>query len=142
MIPQINVMILVDVIAALSAGSLTNNIFMTDNRRGKNTSGLGTGALTTDCTHTQVLNWHVMAIDVQTDVQINKITFYHNGAPISAANTPCARLQKYGAPSGHYWAGVVNYAHLAPGGIYQYLIEFDMGRKIMVMENFAALNIS
>lgn len=141
MIPQINIMTVVDVIGALTTGTLTGNIYMTDNRRGSRTSGQGTATLASDVTYTQVLNWHVMPIDVQTDIQINKITFYRNGALITAANTPCARLQKYGAPSGEYWAGVVNYLGLIEGGVYQYLIELDMGRKIMTMENFASINV-
>lgn len=142
MIPQINVVTVIDVIGALSAGTLTDNIYMTDNGQGSLTTGQGTGTLSTDVTYTQVLNWHVMPIDFQTAVQINSITFYRDGILITAPNTPCARLQKYGAPSGDYWAGVVNYAHLINGGFYQYLIEFDVGRKIMTMENFATININ
>ena len=142
MIPQINILTVVDVIGALSAGTLTNNIFMSSNRRGNQTSGLGTGNLKTDVTYTQVLNWHVMPIDFQTEIEIKRIVFYRNGAPITAANTPCGRLQKYGAPSGDYWAGVVNYSSRIEGGVYPYLIEFDIGRKTMTMENFAFINIS
>jgi len=142
MIPQINILTMVDVIRALSTGSLTGSMYMADNRQGKRTFGEGTSALTTDTTYTQVLNRHVMAIDFQTDIQIEKITFYRNGAPVTRADTPCVRLQKYGAPSGHYWAGVINYAHLIEGGLYQYLIEFDIGRKKMAMEQFAAIHIA
>ena len=142
MIPQINILTMVDVIGALSAGTLTDNMYMSDNRRGSRTFGEGTATLITDTTYTQVLNWHVMAIDFQTDVQINKIVFYRDGAPITKANTPCVRLQKYGAPSGHYWAGVINYSHLIEGGIYQYLIEFDIGRRKMLREKFAAIHIA
>jgi hypothetical protein len=147
MIPQINILTVVDVIAALSAGTLTNNISMTNNRQGKHTSGMGTDALTTDTTYTQVLNWHVMPVDFQTDIKINKITFYRNKTPVTTESTPILKLQKYGAPSGDYWAGVINYQNPTQGspieeGLYQYLIEFDMGRKIMAMEKFASLYIS
>ena len=142
MIAQINIFTLVDVIGALATGKLTDNIYMTDNRRGSRTSGLGTGTLTSDVTYTQVLNWHVMAIDLQADVQINKITFYRNGLPITVADTPCARLQQYGAPSGRYWAGVINYPTLIEAGNYQYLIEFDIGKKLMLMEKFATLSVN
>jgi hypothetical protein len=90
MIPQINILTVVDVIGALSAGTLTNNLYMMDNRRGSRTSGLGTGTLSSDVTYTQVLNWHVIPVDFQTDIQIRKIAFYRNGA-VARANTPCAR---------------------------------------------------
>jgi hypothetical protein len=142
MIPQINILTVVDVIGALSAGTLTNNLYMMDNRRGSRTSGLGTGTLSSDVTYTQVLNWHVIPVDFQTDIQIRKIAFYRNGVPVARANTPCARLQKYGAPSGQYWAGVINYQSQIEGGVYQYLIEFDMGNRVMTMENFATININ
>jgi hypothetical protein len=141
MIPQINILTVVDVIGALVTGTLTDNLYMTDNRRGRHTAGMGTGALTTEVVPTQVLNWHVIPIDFQTDIRINRILFYRDGALITAANTPCARLQKYGAPSGDYWAGVVNYAHLIEGGQYEYLLELDMGRRMMIMEHFASIHI-
>jgi len=143
MIPQINIISVVDVIGALSSGSLKNNLFMMDNRRTSRVSaGIGTDALTTHATHAQVLNWHVIGIDLQTDVQIKKITFYQNGVAVTAKDTPCARLQKYGAPSGHYWAGVINYSSIIQSGVYQYLIEFDMGRKILTPETFSSIHIS
>lgn len=142
MIPQINIVTVVDVIGALAAGTLTGNIYMTDNSRIGTTTGRGSGTLASGVTYTQVLNWQVMAVDVQTDVRISKISFYRNGIPIAAADTPCAKLQKYGAPSGDYWAGVVNLQGLIEGGVYQYLIEFDMGRKIMTMESFASIAVT
>jgi hypothetical protein len=142
MLPQINILTVVDVIGALRSGTLTDNIYMTDNRQGIHSSGQGTGTLATQVTYTQVLNWHVIPIDFQTEIVINKIVFYRNGNLVVAADTPCVRLQKYGAPSGDYWAGVVNYPNLIAGGVYQYLIEFDIGRKIMTMENFATINVS
>lgn len=142
MIPQIIIISVADVIGALSSGTLKNNLFMMDNRRTNRPSvGIGTDALTTNATYTQVINWHVMAIDFQTDVQINKIIFYQNGTPVTATDTPCARLQKYGAPSGHYWAGVINYQALVPSGAYQYLIEFNIGRKIITADSFSTINI-
>ncbi len=142
MIPQINILTVVDVIGALRSGSLNDNIYMTDNRQGRPSKGQGTGTLATEVTYAQVLNWHVMSIDFQTEIEISRVVFYRNGSLITSANTPCVRLLKYGAPSGDYWAGVTNYAHLIEGGDYQYRIEFDMGRKIMAMENFASIHIS
>lgn len=143
MISQINIISVVDVIGALSSGSLKNNLFMMDNRRTSGLSaGVGTDALTTHATHAQVLNWHVTGIDFQTDVQIKRITFYRNGAAITAKDSPCVRLQKYGAPSGHYWAGVINYASVVQPGDYQYLIEFDMGGRTFTPEAFSLIRIT
>ena len=141
MIPQINIFTLVDVIGALRAGTLTDNIYMTDNGRGSSTTGQGTGMLSTEVVPFQVLNWHVAPIDVQTEIQIDTIAFYQNGFPITALDTPCAHLKKYGAPSGQYWAGVLNYPDLVPAGIYQYKMTFDIGGKKMTADQFASVNI-
>lgn len=141
MIPQINVLSVVDVIGALNAGTLNGNLFMTSNRQGKHTSGQGTNALVSDATYAQVFNWHVAPIDFQTEIEIRKIVFYRHGVPVTAANTPWVRLGKYGAPSGDYWAGVVNFSSRVEAGVYQYQIEFDIGRKVLTMDSFASVVI-
>lgn len=138
MFKQINIMALVDVIGALSAGTLTGNIFITDNGS-LGACGKGTGTLLSVVTLGQVINWHVVPVDVQTDVAIEKIDFYRNGTR-TAKNTPCAQLRKYGAPSGDYWAGIVNPA--AKSGLYQYRIALNMERKIVAMEACAYLSIA
>ena len=141
MIPQINIFTLVDVIGALRARTLTDNIYMTDNGRGSRTSGQGTGLLSTEVTYYQVLNWHVASIDVQTEIQIDTISFYQNGALVTRPDTPCAHLKKYGAPSGQYWAGVINFPELIQGGLYQYKMTFAIGGRKMAMDQFASINI-
>ena len=134
--PQINIMTFVDVIGALAAGTLTGNIFMTDNSRAGHTTGRGTATLSSAVTNGQVINWHVVPVDVQTAVEIVGITFQ----PLS----PCALLRKYGAPSGDYWAGYVGILNstqqMAPG-LYGYVMELDMGRKVMTMETPASINV-
>jgi hypothetical protein len=141
MIPQINILTVVDVIGALAAGTLTGNMTMSANRRGPG-QPMSAGALASAATFAQVINWQITTVDVQTNVRINKITFYKNGKPIADPAVPCAALRNYGAPSGDYWAGVINFAYLVAPGTYQYLMELDMGRKTMVMEEFASITIS
>lgn len=160
MIPQLNILCVVDVIGALSSGSLRRCLFMVDNHpancgptlaahppggrssQGIGSSGLGTHALTTHTTFGQVLNWHVTGVDFQTDVRIEKITFLKNGEPITARDTPCARLGRYGAPSGEYWAGVVNAPPAIQAGEYGYKIEFFMNGRMMVTDDLSTITVS
>lgn len=135
-IPQINIMAFVDVIGALATGTLTGNIFMTDNSRAGHTTGRGTATLSSAVTNGQVINWHVVPVDVQTSVEIVSITFQDQ--------SPCALLRKYGAPSGDYWAGYVGILNstdqMAPG-LYSYVMKLDMGRKVMTMDVPASINV-
>ncbi len=152
MIPQLNILSVVDVIGALRSGSLDGKLFMVDNSPANHagsgvggcvpSSGLGTDTLATGVRFAQVLNWHVLGIDFQTDVQIQKISFFQGGQPITAAGTPCVRLGRYGAPSGEYWAGVVNFGKVIRPGEYQYLIEFNVNGRRMTMEKYARLIVS
>ncbi len=167
MIPQINILSVVDVIGALSTGTLQRSLYIVDNHpancaplpaddpppaghghrppRGQpsqtvRSSGLTTRTLLTHVTFGQVLNWHATGIDFQTDVQIKNIIFFRHGEVITAKDTPCAKLGLYGAPSGEYWAGLVN-LKIKPGD-YQYKIEFSMNGRSMIMEDFAVINVS
>jgi len=164
MIPQINVLSVVDVIGALATGSLNNKLFMVDNhpanqdptaafrpaaRKGRQgissgvpSLGLGTDSLITGATYGQVFNWHVMGIDFQTNIQIENIVFFRYGRPITVAGTPCLALRRYGAPSGEYWAGIINLEGVIQAGEYQYLIGFNLNGKQMMMENFATLIVN
>jgi hypothetical protein len=139
--PQINIMAFVDVIGALATGTLTGNIFMTDNSRAGHTTGRGTATLSSAVTNGQVINWHVVPVDVQTSVEIVSITFQDP--------SPCALLRKYGAPSGDYWAGYVGHLSTATDptppqmtpGMYRYVMKLDMGRKVMTMDVPASINV-
>lgn len=160
MIPQINILSVVDVIGALSTGTLRHSLFIVDNHpanckppldahplgsRQSQTicsSGQGSQSLITHVTYGQVLNWQVASIDLQTDVQIKKITFFRNGEEITAKDTPCVLLGRYGAPSGEYWAGAVNVPTKIEAGDYQYKIEFSLTGKSMITEEFSVISVS
>jgi len=135
-IPQINVLCVVDVIGALKNNTLGGNYYVVDNSRSPLTSGQGSESLSSSVRFTQVLNWHVMAIDFQTGIHLTNILFYRN-----EVDTPCAKLKEYGAPSGNYWAGIVNQSSLIEGGIYYYKMEFEMGGRRMLTSQFQSLNV-
>lgn len=145
LIPQINIVTVVDVLGALSDNSLEGNMYMMDNSRSKLTTGKGTGVLSSAVRHTQVINWHVWPVDVQTDTEITNIKWFKNGRLITdSEDEPCAKSMKYGAQSGSYWAAVVKFPKMTkdgtpsgmedsiPGGIYHYQMEILMTQKTMM----------
>jgi hypothetical protein len=118
----INIVTIVDVIGALSSGALRNNLYMADN--GWGSAGKGTAGLATACYPGQQINWVIHALDVQTAVRIDAITF------LKVDNTPAAEglviAPEIGDPRHAYWAGFVP-CYLPPG-LYGYRLKLQMGR--------------
>jgi hypothetical protein len=121
----INIVTVVDVIGALSTGTLRNNIFMIDN--GAGSEGQGTALLQTACYPGQLVNWSVHAIDVQTPVLIRAIELLHP-ASRSGENGPGFSPQPGvgGEPEWHYWRGLVPWG--MPAGRYQYRLTLQMAK--------------
>ena len=120
--PQINIVVLVDVIGALSERTLRKgNLAMMDD--GTNQSrGQGTPDLVTVCRPGQVVQWTILAVDVQTPVEIRSISFV--GAPAvgaAVAGGPGAPDKR--APK--LWSGVFPPC-TAPGAEYRYRLELQM----------------
>jgi hypothetical protein len=118
----INIVTIVDVIGALSSGALRSNLYMADN--GWGSAGKGTAGLATACYPGQQINWMIHALDVQTAVRIDAITF------LKADNTPAPEglviAPEIGDPRHSYWAGFVP-CYLPPG-LYGYRLKLQMGR--------------
>jgi hypothetical protein len=123
MIPQLNIISMIDAIAVMSDDSYEGNFHMVDNSRGKLTTGKGTDSLSTQTCHGQVFNWHVWPINVQMDVVVCGIRWYRDGALITNPDDePVAASKFYGAPSGSYWAAIVKNVD----GIYQYQLQVNI----------------
>ena len=128
---KINIIILVDVIGALSDETLLNgNLAMMDNGDGPST-GQGTPGLVTACAPGQTIQWTVKAVDLQTPVDIKRITFVAGpggdgtaAAPDAAAAAPTAETDSARLPL-DVWAGVVP-PYAVPGGVYKYRVELQM----------------
>jgi hypothetical protein len=123
----INIVTIVDVIGALSSGALRGNLFMADN--GWGSAGKGTAALATACYPGQQINWVVHALDVQTAVRIDAISF------LKVDNTPAAEGLAVAPDIGDarplYWAGFV--PCYLPAGLYGYGLKLQMGRGNLSM---------
>jgi hypothetical protein len=115
--PQVNIAIVVNVIGALSARTLTdgNMIMMDDGDLGS--TGQGSVELHTACRPGQVVTWEVVALDVQTPVQINAITF------LGPDGEPAGELEPNAGLS--VWSGILPIT-ATPGEVYPYRIELRM----------------
>ncbi|MFF3156551.1 hypothetical protein [Streptomyces sp. NPDC057910] len=72
--PKVSIVVVVDVIGALSDGTLRNgNLCMIDD--GEQSTGQGTPELCTVVQPGQVVTWSALAVDLQTPVEIKSITF-------------------------------------------------------------------
>lgn len=125
----INIVTIVDVIGALSNGTLRHNIFMADNS--PQSQGNGTDALITVCHPGQRVTWIVHAIDVQTPVLIRAITFLN----IAKENDTQALVRAFdvpatlgGEPHWFYWAGIVP-CYLQPD-LYRYSLKLQIGKGV------------
>lgn len=140
--PKVNIVVVVDVIGALSDGTLRNgNLCMIDDGSLQST-GQGTPELVTVVKPGQVVTWSALAVDLQTPVEIKSITFLGpdaDGRHEDGQAPPAARAPEHRAPvehghNGHTeerhnpeldaWSGVVPY--LAPGVAHQYRLEVQM----------------
>lgn len=131
--PQVNIVIVVDVIRALSEGTLRDgNLCLVDDG-GDASTGQGTPELCTACRPGQVVRWTALPVDVQTPVEIRSITFLDpvsgngagtggNGAGTGGAG---ADLAASGNPTLAVWAGVVP-PYLTPGQPYRYRLDLQM----------------
>ena len=113
--PQVNIAIVVNVIGALSARSLGggNLCMMDDGDLGS--TGLGGPDLRTVCQPGQLVTWEVVALDVQTPVEISSITFLGAAAPPAFDRSTETAV----------WSGILPVG-LMPGTVFPYRLELRM----------------
>jgi hypothetical protein len=122
--PQVNIVAVVDVIGALSAGTLLNgNLCMMDNGDHDST-GQGTPYLCTAVRPGQVVQWSVLAVDLQTPVAIKAITFLGPGGEVPPTVHGAAEEDGDTLDLAH-WAGLVPPV-LSRGTPHQYRLELQM----------------
>ncbi|MFD7334658.1 hypothetical protein ACFV98_01470 [Streptomyces violascens] len=135
--PKVNIVVVVDVIGALSDGTLRNgNLCMIDDGSLAST-GQGTPELVTVVKPGQVVTWSALAVDLQTPVEIKSITFLGpdaDGGHEAEQAPPAAQAPVPHGQDGHaderhnpeleVWSGVVPY--LAPGVAHPYRLEVQM----------------
>ncbi|MFI6644950.1 hypothetical protein [Streptomyces sp. NPDC050504] len=137
---QINIACVVDVIGALSINSLeAGNLCLIDDGPFQST-GQGTPGLCTVVRPGQVINWYPLAVDLQTPVEIKKISFLGPGdhaAPVDGHTTESEKLDL------DVWTGIVP-DYLQPGVPYKYRIEFQMyegGNSVLYVDSPALMRL-
>ncbi|WP_404187867.1 hypothetical protein [Streptomyces tauricus] len=122
--PQINIIAVVDVIGALSGGTLHNgNLCLVDNA-GEESTGQGTAHLRTTVRPGQVVQWSALAVDLQTPVEIRSITFLGEDGSVTPATRTAADGNGDKLDLAH-WAGVVP-PSLPSGTPFKYRLELQM----------------
>jgi len=121
--PIINIVTVVDVIRALSTGSLKDGLYMMDT--GWNSEGQGTSRLTTACYPGQRIHWIIRAIDVQTPASIRDITFPRGPGDAAPTHGFGAEPAAGATLTWRYWSGIVP-AYLRCG-LYRYRLTVQMG---------------
>lgn len=130
--PKVNIVVLVDVVGALSDRTLHNgNLSLLDDGAFDST-GQGTPDLCTVVAPGQVVHWTAVAVDVQTPVDIRNITFLGPGGPGGGPAGPGGPgADADPAAQGRenldlkVWSGIVP-ACLTSGARYRYRLELQM----------------
>ncbi|RXK85973.1 hypothetical protein [Filimonas effusa] len=125
---NINIIISVDVVKALSDKTLHNSIYLMDDSPCAS-YGKGTANLVTRCLPGQTIKWTSYPVDLQTPVAISRIDFL----PVAGVVLPPpgyppqtgTGLQPVN-PDLFEWTGIVPY-YLVPGIPYYYRLQLEMG---------------
>ena len=120
MAKKITIVVAVDTIAALSQQTPENNVFLMDDSPFSG-AGKGTSELVTACCAGQQIEWIVRAIDLQTPVAIQGITFAPSGESFPSPPAPgVVHLDQFA------WTGIVPWT-MAIGKEYRYRLDIWMG---------------
>jgi hypothetical protein len=120
---KVNIVAIVDVIGALSDETLGNGNLSLADDGAFDSAGQGTTDLATVVAPGQVVSWSVVAVDVQTPVDIAGITFV--GGDGASAAAPVGQAGGDANPDTDVWEGVFP-AGLTPGVPYKYRLELKM----------------
>lgn len=123
---RVNVIVVVDVIGALSAETPMNgNVFMVDDSA-FHSANQGTTQLCTACRPGDLIKWSALAVDVQTPVAIRKISFLGDHGAVAP---PPLETSNYSELDLMVWEGIVP-PHLVPGTLYRYELELQMYKGV------------
>ncbi|MGC5703026.1 hypothetical protein J4P02_22735 [Pseudomonas sp. NFXW11] len=102
---EISVLIVVDVENALATNDLGSNVYLIDNNKNSGSTAEGQEELVTACANGQVINWSVVPVVSQNQVEIN--SFYGD----MTKDKICVPTKVPGQGR-TYWQGRVNDTHI------------------------------
>lgn len=129
--PQVNINVVVDVMGALSDQTLVGNLCLADDGAFHST-GQGTPELCTIVVPGQVVKWTALAVDVQTPVEIKRISFLDaDGRVVDDPRSDTAKAAAPDEPDAdrldlNDWTGVVP-VFMPNGTPQRYRLELQMG---------------
>ncbi len=126
---QIQILIAVDVEAALASGNLQGNVYLIDNNGPQGSTLEGNPELQTACNPGQVINWWVTGIDPSTNVTISSFS----GVAITSNFINPVQLNNTGV-----FTSPVNQA--TPAGNQQYSVNLNMDGKVMGFDPFLVVS--
>jgi hypothetical protein len=137
---KISIFSVVDVIESLSGGTLLNGNFCMMDNSPFDSLNQGTPNLVTLCYPGQLIQWTILALDLQTPVAIRKITFLNqDGSSTEPIPSDPTQLESDKLHL-NVWSGIVPY-YLAPGVEYRYRLELQMyeGKNCLMYVDTPAL---
>jgi hypothetical protein len=120
---EINVLIVVDVENALVTNDLGGNVYLIDNNKNSGSVDEGQDELVTACCNGQIINWSVVGVVAENQVEINGFTgdMTHDNICVPQKTPSLGRTN---------WQGSVN--DTKPGDKVQYSVDLLMnGKQIM-----------
>ena len=130
MLNTINVLVAVDVEAAL-AGSLQDNVYLIDSNKYVGSGNEGQAELQTACLDGQLIVWNIAPVDPSSNVVITEFT----GQMI---DDKICMPHQYDSPSGPYWEGRVEAQGLT--GSQQYSMQLTMDGHAMTFDPFLVIS--
>ena len=127
---NINVIIAVDIQAALAAGELRGSTYLIDSNKSNGSINEGTEMLQTSVQAGDVLLWFASGLEVETKNRIVNISF-----PAGAAVDPI----QAGVPPNEYWTGTVKEGF---NGIYQYNVDLKVEGRLMSMTTLPSIQVT
>jgi hypothetical protein len=97
---HIDVLVVVDAVAAASTGNLGNNVYMVDTNKHFGSGNEGQAELYTACHDNQTINWRVAGVSPSSDVKISGFT----GQLIDGK---ICMPEETGIVTDRYWSGVI-----------------------------------
>jgi len=123
----VNVLVVVDVLGAVTSGSLQNNVYLIDSRKYMGSWQQGTCELHTVCKDNEIINWRIASVDPGCDIEIDSFT----GQII---NTKICVPSKQGIPGDIFWSGRVQAQGFT--GSLQYSLWVNIEGKKMTFDPF------
>jgi hypothetical protein len=124
---QIDVLIIVDTLGAVTSGNLGQNTYMVDTNKHFGSGNEGQDELKTACENGQIINWRITSVSPSNDIEITGFT----GQMVKSR---ICLPEKQGIGEDVYWAAEVQTQ--GQTGTWQYSVNVTINGKSMTFDPF------